>query len=787
MKKVFLIVTCFLSALSGRAQTNCTLTAPSISGLTTATCATSSNFTLTANGAGSNFAWFSNSVGGNALSTNSVFITPTFTNSGATYYAGTYSTTSTSSISLPAAGNPSYSYDSKGMWFVAPSNFIITGLRVPLDAGGTSNSTITVIKFTSSPPPYTIVPSSSYTTIFTDPSITHTNIVSVNIPVNNGDVIGVIGARSSTVSYGPSGQFTASLGTNTLTLTRLVHASSHIDSEPNGILPRMEVYTSFGCMSSLTPVTVSVPPIPQVTISAPSGSICANTQYTLTAGGVSSYTWIGGPQSSSYVINPSTQTTYSVLGSSSVTCNSSAAITISVNSGVPNLAVTRSNSMICSGNSVSISAGGATTYTLSGPTSTIGNNVSFIPNSTTNYTILGQNSCGTSSVVTSITVNSTPTILTAASSSVICNGDPTILTASGAASYTWNPGGLIGSSVSLNPSSSSAFVVTGASAEGCQANATRVILVNPNPPLNAVASKTLVCIGGASTLIATGASTYSWSTNAQTANTLVNPLQTTVYSVTGTYTNTGCFSQKTITVNVFTPTLSLSSNTAVCYGSLVTLTANAGPGSAYTWSVINSPFSVVTLTALVTSTYIVSAITPSNGVNCPSSNTVVLIVNPLPTLSALSNTTSICRGETAIISASGAITYTWNTNATTTIIQVSPSSSAFYSVQGTDLNGCVNSASVQVTVNACTGINELGSFENKVLIFPNPNSGSFSITSNSDLHLNLINELGQLLRLVHLTEANHYKVDISDLATGIYFIVGEKNGEQISHKLIVTK
>lgn len=773
--------------VSGMAQSNCTLTAPSISGLTTATCALSSNFTLTANGAGSNFAWFSNSFGGNAISTNSVFVTPTFTSSGATYYAGTYSTTSTSSISLPAAGNPSYSYDSKGMWFVAPSNFIITGLRVPLDAGSTSNSTITVIKFTSSPPPYTVVYSSSYTTIFTDPNITHTNIVSVNIPVNSGDVIGVIGARGGTVSYGPSGQFTASVGTNTLTLTRLVHVSSHIDSEPNGILPRMEVYTSFGCMSSLTPVTVSVPPIPQVTISAPSGSICANTPYTLTAGGVSSYTWIGGPQSSSYVINPSTQTTYSVLGSSSVTCNSSAAITISVNSGVPNLAVTRSNSMICSGNSVSISAGGATTYTLSGPTSTIGNNVSFIPNSTTNYTILGQNSCGTSSVVTSITVNSTPTIITSASSSVICNGDPTMLTASGAASYTWNPGGMIGSSISINPSSSNAFVVTGASAEGCQANATQIIIVNPNPSINAIASKTLVCTGGASTLLATGASTYSWNTNAQTANIIVNPFQTTVYNVTGTNTNTGCFSQKTITVSVFLPSLAISSNTAVCYGSLITLTANAGPGSAYTWSVINSPFSAVTLTALVTSTYIVTALTPSNGITCPSTNSMVLTVNPLPTISAVTNNTSICRGETAIISADGAFTYTWNTNATTNSIQVSPSVLTLYSVQGTDLNGCVNTASIQLTVNACTGINELESSQNKILVFPNPTSGSFSIVSNSDIQLNLINELGQLIRLIHISEANNYKEDISDLPNGIYFIIGRKNDLTINQKIIVAK
>jgi large repetitive protein len=76
-------------------------------------------------------------------------------------------------------------------------------------------------------------------------------------------------------------------------------------------------------------------------------------------------------------------------------------------------------------------------------------------------------------------------------------------------------------------------------------------------------------------------------------------------------------------------------------------------------------------------------------------------VNPLPTVFANASPATICAGASSDLSASGASTYSWDNGlgagATKT---VTPSSTTTYNVTGTDINGCVNTASTTVTVNA---------------------------------------------------------------------------------------
>jgi hypothetical protein len=50
-----------------------------------------------------------------------------------------------------------------------------------------------------------------------------------------------------------------------------------------------------------------------------------------------------------------------------------------------------------------------------------------------------------------------------------------------------------------------------------------------------------------------------------------------------------------------------------------------------------------------------------------------------------------------------------------------------------------------------------------------------------------VNELGQLVRVITLSDANNYKVSVNDLAQGIYFISGQKDTVQIYQKIVVTK
>lgn len=72
-------------------------------------------------------------------------------------------------------------------------------------------------------------------------------------------------------------------------------------------------------------------------------------------------------------------------------------------------------------------------------------------------------------------------------------------------------------------------------------------------------------------------------------------------------------------------------------------------------------------------------------------------------------------------------------------------------------------------------------------IFPNPNNGTFNINSNEDITLNIINELGQIVRTVKLDTANNHTSSISNLATGVYCIVDKQTGKAIQNKVVVVK
>jgi len=109
-----------------------------------------------------------------------------------------------------------------------------------------------------------------------------------------------------------------------------------------------------------------------------------------------------------------------------------------------------------------------------------------------------------------------------------------------------------------------------------------------------------------------------------------------------------------------------------------------------------------------------------------------------------------------------------------------------YSLIGTGANACTATTSIQVKVNACTGINELNSKAVLLSVYPNPNNGSFKIEGDKKMDLKLMNELGQFIRDIHLDANNNYQFVIEGLSGGIYFIKGTNDGNEIHHKIIVT-
>ena len=513
-----------------------------------------------------------------------------------------------------------------------------------------------------------------------------------------------------------------------------------------------------------------------ISASSSTNAVCLSNTVTLTGSGANTYTWSGGV-SNGVPFSPLITSMYTLTATNA--CGTySTTRTVSV-SALPVVAIS-SSSAVCAGNVATLSAGGASSYTWM-PGSIIGANAIISPLATTIYTVIGINGpCGGIANITVI-ANPNPTVTTSASNSIICAGAQVTLTAFGASSYTWQSGPTVSSSLVVSPTAPTAYQVSGTNSLGCTSNSTQVVLVNPSPIINVIASETLICAGGSSTLTASGGSNYTWNFGPTTAAVVVSPTANTVYTVISA--GAGCNATQTVSVDVFTQTLTVSNSTAICIGSSVTL--NASGGTTYLWSNGGTGSSIFVYPS-VSTLYTVSAVTVINNMSCNSTGSVNLTINPNPTVTAVLTRSVICRGESTILKANGANTYLWNNTATTPSFVINPIINTNYTVTGTDANGCKGTGTVQVKVNTCTGISELSN-QNGLRIYPNPNNGEFTIESQLAIDLLIINELGQTIKTIQLSSANNLQLKVSDLANGIYFIVGKNKITNINQKIIVNK
>jgi PKD repeat protein len=260
-------------------------------------------------------------------------------------------------------------------------------------------------------------------------------------------------------------------------------------------------------------------------------------------------------------------------------------------------------------------------------------------------------------------------------------------------SWTWTfPGGTPATSTVQNPTvtytAAGTYTIThtAANSSGTSTPISSTISISANPTV-AVSSAT-VCRGTAASLIASGATTYSWNTGASTASISVTPTITTNYTVVGTNL-AGCVNTKTLSVTVnVTPTVAVNSAT-VCSGSAANITASGA--TTYSWNT-GATTSSISVTPTTATNYTV--IGTSNG--CTNTKTVSVAVNAVPNVAA--NNATVCSGTAANITATGATTYSWNTGATTSSISVTPTTTTNYTVTGTSA-GCVNTKTLSVTVN----------------------------------------------------------------------------------------
>jgi hypothetical protein len=309
----------------------------------------------------------------------------------------------------------------------------------------------------------------------------------------------------------------------------------------------------------------------------------------------------------------------------------------------------------------------------------------------------------------------------------------------------------------------------GSNSLGCTAGANHLVIVQQPPVMTANLTNTTVCAGGTVNLSASGASGYTWSTGSNTPNILVTANTNTVFSVTGGHNTNSCVATKNFTIDAISVVLGVSGSTAVCMGSQITMSVQSS--SNINWSPSGGTFQFPTVQPTVTTIFTVTAKVATLSLSCPASNTVLVTINPNPTITAFAARPVMCRYETNVLTPSGASTYTLANQVTSSTVNYTATitGAITLTMAGVDANGCRGTGSLKVQVNACNSLDE---FQNPhgIKVYPVPAAGTLFVEGRSGCTLFLVNLAGQAIRTVILNAENGNKAALSDLPAGLYLL-----------------
>lgn len=591
-------------------------------------------------------------------------------------------------------------------------------------------------------------------------------------------------AAGGTFLWTPGGQTTASISVNPATTTNYT-----------------VTYSYLGCTSSDVS-TVSVGTGSNVTISGGT-SVCQGQSITLTATPSSSggtYLWSpGGQTTQSITVSPTSTTNYSVEYTLNG-CTSSPVVQAVNVTATPT--VTVPDATICGGGSTTLvatpsAAGGSYLWSPGGQTTS---SVTVSPGSTTNYSVVYTlNGCASTPDQALVSVNTTPTLT--ATNQTICQGQSVTLSPTPSASggtYLWSPGGQTTPTITVSPSSTTAYSVN-YTLNGCT-SPTQNINVTVNSVPSVTVNNPAVCAGQSVTLTATpsaGGGTYLWTPgNQNTSSITLTPASTTTYSVV--YTLNGCSDTEQSSVTVH-PTYNQTQNVTVCMNTVYTypdgfsetvtgatshtssLTTAAGCDSIIVTNVngVNaiSTSETIPLCAGANYTYPdgtnVTNVTANeshvstllSGGGCDSIVTTYLVVSPTPDdgVTVLDN---------ILTADENGATYQWldcNNGLSpingATDQSFAPTQNGAYAVQVT-LNGCT-------TTSLCSDITTIGLIEmgqNGLLIYPNP-ADEFMELEGEGLgifHYSIFDATGR--RVLDGNSETGQKIRVAELSPGMYLI-----------------
>lgn len=332
------------------------------------------------------------------------------------------------------------------------------------------------------------------------------------------------------------------------------------------------------------------------------------------------------------------------------------------------------------------------------------------------YTLTGFVSSCIETTNTLVTITALPTV-SAGSDVSICTGASATLTASGALTYVWDNAAGATEVVSVSPTSTTTYTVTGTAASGCSNTDQVVVTVSPLVDASFTYPSNTVCVGSANVIPSAAVGTFS-SSNGLVINPTTGEIDVAAstvgsyvitHTVNGTCPNaaTQNFTITTSPDATFAYAAPSYCETAVDPSPTFSGTASAGSFTATPAGLlISSVDGTIDLSESAPGTYTVTNSIAASGTCAAASGsqTITIFATPVVTLA---NLPELCEGASAITLTQGSPAGGVYSGAGVTGNSFDPTGLASGTVVTyayTDGNGCAGSASAPITIATPTAV-----------------------------------------------------------------------------------
>jgi gliding motility-associated-like protein len=293
-----------------------------------------------------------------------------------------------------------------------------------------------------------------------------------------------------------------------------------------------------------------------------------------------------------------------------------------------------------------------------------------------------------------------------------CPGVPVQLASTGAVSYSWIAGENI-SNPSIDdpmasPTSSGQYIVIGSNPQACEDRDTVFVTLFPSPVLTSYQTES--CAKEAVVLRVSNQSglNYQWEASPDIIdNTIATPTVTpsvnTIYRVEAT-SQQGCIASAEVSIQIKpTPQIILPADTVVCPGSQLTISNQGNRVTSYRWFAAGSNFTENSSSLTINGSNPLELFLTGTAANGCSATDSMMIQYHVTTSPLQSADTTICANKELTLFSTIANSYEWKNEVGNNIgnsrsLQITPSTTSRYYLTTSDLNNCIVTDSLLVSI-----------------------------------------------------------------------------------------